>query len=117
MSGSENFATKLLAENLRKELNIAADVMVAGLHAEEIVNLIGYKLKELADPKQSRGANVATQLLTRALIARGMLAIGAEWWANIRKDENTAKYHEALRSFLDRMPDELEAEITRAGVQ
>lgn len=98
---------------LRERLLEAADVGAAAERAADIVNRINDELNEASDRRE---ITVADSLVCRALLARGVLIMAADWWAEL--DPYPAPlYHKAIRSLVDDLPAELDDGMidTRTG--
>lgn len=99
------------ARVLREGLLEAAELGRASAHAAELTNRINDYLNERSDPAHPERLTVAESLVTRALVARGVLQVAGDWWAELGQAHGgaapTPEYHAALRSIVEDLPPEL----------
>lgn len=100
-----------IAERLRDGLLEAADLSLAADVASHLINTVNDELNGRADPSHRGRLTVAESLVARALIARGILIVAGDWWAELAQDGGRGapapEYHKALRTILDDLPAEL----------
>lgn len=99
-----NEATRAAREYL---LGIA-DLGTAAKWGGRVPNEVNDRLNEAANPEHPEAMMVPTQLVARALIARGILNVAADWWASLPGQPPREVCLATLQSILDELPPGIE---------
>jgi hypothetical protein len=95
-----------IAAELRAYLLSVADIDAVLEATNSAIERVNSHLNDRADRRQ---LTEASSLLARALIANGVLKVAAAWWSDQGAHPDAAG--EALRSFLDDMPPQLQGTL------
>lgn len=71
---------------------------------ERVPNEVNQRLNEAAVPDHPDAMMVPAQLVARALIARGILNVAADWWASIPGQPCRAMCLSVLTSLVEELP-------------
>lgn len=100
-----------IATRLREGLLASSNLDRAADVASHLINTVNDELNGRADPTHKGRLTVGESLIARALVARGVLVVAGDWWAEIAQADGrgapTPEYHKALRTLLDDLPAEL----------
>jgi hypothetical protein len=96
-----------VVQHIREHLLAATNMGSARVWGERMPNEVNDRLNQAIIPGAEHPLNFASSLVARALIARGILHVAADWWASLPGSPCRAMCLAVLQNLVDELPEEL----------